>query len=54
VPSATWQDALRRAYTTVIMGHFMSKESIAPVWGALDPLLNLPADVLADEPTDEN
>jgi len=54
VPSATWSEALRRAYTTVIMGHFMQKESIAPVWGALDPLLNLPADVLADAQSEEN
>lgn len=49
VPSATWQDALRRAYTTVVMGHFMQKESIAPIWGALDPLLEIGKDILADD-----
>jgi|Laugresu1bdmlbsd_1035121.scaffolds.fasta_scaffold21197_1 hypothetical protein len=52
VPSATWQECLKRAYTTVIMGHFMNKESIAPLWGALDPLLGVDSVILNDSDSD--
>ena len=38
-PSVSFNEALKRAYNVVVFGHFMSKESIAPLMGAIDPIL---------------
>jgi hypothetical protein len=53
VPSATWGEALKFAYESVVMGHFLNKESTAPLWGALDPILGAPMSAL-DDASDEN
>ena len=52
MPSTSWGEALKWAYESVIMGHFMSKESTAPLWGALDPILGTPLSALSDEEVD--
>ena len=52
VPTATWGEALKWAYESVVMGHFMNKESVAPLWGALDPILGTPLSALTDDDVD--
>ena len=54
VPSATWGEALKFAYESVVMGHFLNKESTAPLWGALDPILGAALSVLENEPSDDS